>query len=134
MADNRLRSGLEQPWMAVRIRVAKDAVLNSGEGRHPVPVGLRLTHDMPDFLTPAHQRIGDQGPMATPGDSLAARLLGPDLVLCMTDFLRVHNATDRRIVQAYGATDLGQTVAVLHVGMANGLIASCAVGTGTGSE
>jgi hypothetical protein len=103
VADNRLRSGSEQPWMTARIRIAKDAVLNSGEGRHPVPVGLRLTHDMPDFLTPAHQRIGDQGPMATPRDSLAARLLGPDLVLCMTDFLRVHNATDRRIGENTGS-------------------------------
>lgn len=33
------------------------------------------------------------------------------LVLCITDLLQVHNATDRQIVQADGLVDLGQTVA-----------------------
>ncbi len=60
--------------------------------------------------------------------------LGSDLVMCTWVWLGIHNAADGRIMQAHDSTDFGQAVAVFLMGTANGLIAPCAVGTGTGGE
>ena len=61
-------------------------------------------------------------------------ILGSDLVLCLTGGLWIHDAADRRIVQAHGAADFRQTVAVFRMGLTDGRIAARAVRTSTGAE
>lgn len=57
-----------------------------------------------------------------------------DRVPCIVTFLGTHNAADCRSVHAHGAPDVGQTIAVVHLRTANGLITSNPVGPETGSE
>lgn len=46
----------------------------------------------------------------------------------------IHDPANRRIVQAHGLSDLGQTVAVFQMRTANRLIAVDPIGTGPGGE
>jgi len=51
-----------------------------------------------------------------------------------TSVLGIRNAADCGIVQAHGMADFGETIAVVTMGSANGVVASRPVASGLGSK
>ncbi len=105
-------------------------MLSEDGGQCRLPRVLNLIHvGYPHGHAPGH--FQKQAPDIS---NSVSENVGSHLVLCAVTFLGIYNAADRPIVQLHGSPDLGQTVAVFQVGTANGVIASCAVGSGTGGE
>ncbi len=61
--------------------------------------------------------------------------LWTQLLSCASNSLRrIRDAADRRIVQAHGTADLGETIAVVEMCPSNGVIPSYPVGSSPGAE
>src|SRR3990172_6035051 len=58
-------------------RVGDPAVNDHGKWGHPVVFDLLLGKDMRDGPAPHHERVGDQRPMAAPGEGFGAHDGGP---------------------------------------------------------